>query len=247
MRYDASLYELLSALLEIVGVGAHLKAADDEMKSAGQSELKYDAVVFDLLTALLDSWTLWNEVAGSADAGMKWRRRYLEITYGCGAYRPYEALVREAARDVGLPESLGEGLERRWGDLRPWPEAPGVLATLSVPLAVVTNCSTRLGRQAADRVGVAFDVVMTAEDVGFYKPRPEPYRAALAALGTTPERTLFVAGSASDVPGAKAVGMPVYWHNRIGLPPRNDVRPDHLEPTLDRLAGLVSGDRGGGK
>jgi len=76
----------------------------------------YDAVVFDLLTALLDSWTLWNDVAGSPEDGMKWRRRYLEITYGCGAYRPYEALVREAARDVGLPESLGEGLERRWGE-----------------------------------------------------------------------------------------------------------------------------------
>ena len=70
--------------------------------------VKYDAVVFDLLTALLNSWTLWNAVAGSPEAdGMKWRRRYLEITYGCGAYRPYETLVREAARDVGLPERPG--------------------------------------------------------------------------------------------------------------------------------------------
>ena len=51
--------------------------------------MKYDAVVFDLLTALLDSWTLWNAVAGSEEAGMRWRRRYLEITYGCGSYRPY--------------------------------------------------------------------------------------------------------------------------------------------------------------
>ena len=59
--------------------------------------MKYDAVVFDLLTALLDSWTLWNDVAGSPETGMTWRRRYLEITYGCGAYRPYEKLVREAA------------------------------------------------------------------------------------------------------------------------------------------------------
>jgi hypothetical protein len=51
---------------------------------------------------------------------------------------------------------------------------------------------------------------------------------------------LFVAGSASDVPGAQGVGMPVYWHNRIGLPPRDDARPDHHEPTLDKLAGLFS-------
>lgn len=200
--------------------------------------MKYDAVVFDLLTALIDSWTLWNDVAGSADAGMRWRSRYLEITYGCGPYRPYETLVREAARDVGLPETLGEALERRWGDLQPWPEARQVLARIPVPLAVATNCSQRLGRQAADRVGVPFKVVVTAESAGFYKPRPEPYCAVLRALGVAPERTLFVAGSASDVPGAGAVGMPVYWHNRIGLPPRDDTPPDFLEPTLGPLGEL---------
>jgi hypothetical protein len=33
-------------------------------------ERRYDAVVFDLLTALIDSWTLWNAVAGSQAAGM---------------------------------------------------------------------------------------------------------------------------------------------------------------------------------
>ena len=200
--------------------------------------MKYAAVVFDLLTALIDSWTLWNDVAGSPDAGLAWRRRYLEITYGSGAYRPYETLVRDAARDVGLPQSLGDDLDKRWDELKPWPEAREVLKRLSVPMAVATNCSIRLGRRAADRVGVPFKVVVTAESVGFYKPRPEPYRAVLTALGTAPERTLFVAGSASDVPGAKGVGMPVYWHNRIGLPPRDDSKPDYLEATLDRLGDL---------
>ena len=92
--------------------------------------MKYDAVIFDLLTALIDSWTLWNDVAGSPEAGMKWRRRYLEITYGCGPYRSYETLVREAARDVGLPGSLGGELERRWGELQPWPEARSVLTKI---------------------------------------------------------------------------------------------------------------------
>ncbi len=197
--------------------------------------MRYDAVVFDLLTALIDSWTLWNTVAGSEADGLRWRRRYLEITYACGAYRPYETLVREAARDVSLPERLGNELERRWPELQPWPEAPTVLKQLGLPLAVATNCSTRLGRIAADRVGVPFAVVETAESVGFYKPHPEVYCAVLQRLGTAPARTLFVAGSASDVPGAKAVGMSVYWHNRIGLEPRDDTRPDFLEATLEPL------------
>src|SRR5205814_4292031 len=135
----------------------------------------------------------------------------------------------EAALDSGRPEHLAAELGRRWPERQPWPEARRVLARIPLPLAVATNCSVRLGVQAADRVGVPFNIIETAESVGFYKPRPEVYRAVLQKLGTAPERTLFVAGSASDVPGAKGVGMPVYWHNRVGLPPRDDARPDYLE------------------
>jgi hypothetical protein len=32
--------------------------------------------------------------------------------------------------------------------------------------------------------------------------------------------------------------MPVYWHNRIGLPPGDDSRPDYLKATLDKLGDL---------
>src|SRR4051812_878357 len=56
---------------------------DGRTKMAGR---RYDAVVFDLLTALIDSWSLWNAVAGSAEAGMRWRRRYLQLTYQAGVY-----------------------------------------------------------------------------------------------------------------------------------------------------------------
>ena len=63
-----------------------------------------DALLFDLLTALLDSWTVWNSVAGSEAAGGMWRAEYLRLTYGCGAYVPYEQLVRTAARTA--PGSL---------------------------------------------------------------------------------------------------------------------------------------------
>lgn len=203
------------------------------------SPIRYDAVVFDLLTALIDSWALWNSVAGSDEAGLAWRKQYLEMTYGCGSYRPYETLVREAATQAGLPGRLGDELERRWNELQPWPEVGSVLDRLSqhVPLAVATNCSDRLGQAAADRTGSKFAAVVTAQGVGVYKPRPEVYRAALERLGTAPARTLFVAGSAADVPGAKGVGMPVFWHNRIGLSPRDDARPDVMEATLLPLLG----------
>jgi len=36
-----------------------------------EAECRYDAVLFDLLTALLDSWTLWKGVASSKESGRK--------------------------------------------------------------------------------------------------------------------------------------------------------------------------------
>jgi 2-haloacid dehalogenase len=204
-------------------------------------ERAYDAVVFDLLTALIDSWSLWNSVAGSAERGLAWRRRYLELTYRAGAYRPYEGLVREAAAQSGLDTTSADELVRRWGELAPWPETHEVVAELArrVPLGIATNCSVALGQIAADRSGGPYAAIATAESVGYYKPRPEPYRAVLAMLKTDPGRTLFVAGSAADVPGAKAVGMPVYWHNRMGLAPLDECRPDYTAQLLYPLMDLV--------
>ena len=68
------------------------------------------AILFDLLTALLDSWSLWDRAAGSQQAGRTWRAEYLRLTYGCGTYVPYEAMVREAAQNVGLPPRPKTGL-----------------------------------------------------------------------------------------------------------------------------------------
>jgi hypothetical protein len=49
---------------------------------------RYDAVLFDLLTALLDSWALWTEVAGDPRAARRWRERYLALTFTTGRYVP---------------------------------------------------------------------------------------------------------------------------------------------------------------
>lgn len=202
-----------------------------------------EAVVFDLLTALLDSWSVWNRAAGSATDGLHWRRAYLELTYGCGVYRPYEELVHEAAARAGVAASAADALTEHWPTLRPWPEVARILGHLNdrgVPLGVVTNCSIPLGRRAAEQVGVPLSVVVTSEEAGYYKPHPQPYRVALDRLGANPSRTLFVAGSPADVPGAAGVGMPVFWHNRAGLPfVANTTRPLLIADTLDPLVELV--------
>jgi 2-haloacid dehalogenase len=204
-----------------------------------RSKISYDAVLFDLFTALLDSRPLWHEVAGSAVAGASWREESSRVAYSAGPYRPFVETVAEAARRAGVPPARAADLLRGMGEqLEPWPEAPEVLGRLgeSVRIGVVTNCAEELGQRAAARVGVRFDTVATAEAAGAYKPRPEPYMLALDRLGVQPSRALFVAGSPSDIAGARGAGMDVWWHNRLQLSLGEHQAPlaelDSLEPLL---------------
>lgn len=205
--------------------------------------MKYRAILFDLLTGLLDSWRLWDEIAGSVEVGRKWRAEYLRLTYGCGAYRAYETLVAEAAQSVGLDRTYAARLEAGWDRLPPWPETPAVLANLakSHKLGVVTNCSERLGRIAAERAGVRFDVIVTAERAGAYKPDPRPYRLAIDELAVAPSRVLFVAGSGYDLFGTAKVGLDTYSHNRVGLAAPAGAPPPIIErPSLSDLPAVVA-------
>ncbi|MGH2498694.1 MAG: HAD-IA family hydrolase, partial [Candidatus Limnocylindria bacterium] len=175
---------------------------------------RYEAVGFDLLTALLNTWALWDAVAGSHDAGTRWHAASGARLRG-RPYRTFEDIVREAAVEADLTSEHAETLLRRWGEFEPWPDTADALADLGDrPRFIVTNCSLRLGELAAARLPQRFDLVMTAERAGAYKPDPRPYRAALEALGLDPASVLFVAGSAHDVGGASRVGMDVYWANR---------------------------------
>lgn len=213
---------------------------------APTSARRYDSVLFDLLTALLDSWTLWNDIAGGEEAGRRWRAEYLKITYRTGAYRPYTTLVGEAAEAVGLARRLADALDARYAELKPWPGVTDTLRRLKAAglrLGVVTNCSERLGRIAAASVGVGFDAVITAEQAGFYKPHERPYRLGLEALDCAPARCLFVAGSAYDLAGTSKLGLDAFWHNRIGLALPPDIpEPRYHSRTIEALADVTGAD-----
>jgi 2-haloalkanoic acid dehalogenase type II len=202
--------------------------------------LQVDAIAFDLLTALIDSWTLWEAVAEDVELGRSWRRTSLALITATGAYVPYEQMVQQAASAVGLPNERAKDLLDRWGELRPWPEVPDVLAQLRQRrLAIVTNCSQRLAEIAAERTGGRFELIVSAERAGAYKVDRRAYQAALDGLNLPAERVLFVAGSAHDVPGASALGMPVYWSNRQALPPPDGSAPLVDAPDLTELPALL--------
>src|SRR2546428_8033574 len=187
--------------------------------------MAYAAVGFDLLTALLDTWSLWASVAGDRALGIRWHGASQALLRG-RRYRPFEDIVRESANEVGVDAKRASALLRRWGEFEPWPDVPPVLERLDgTRRFVVTNCSRKLGRLAAFRAG-RFELVLTAEEAGAYKPHPLPYRMALDRLGLDPAEVLFVAGPAPDVGGAARVGVDVYWANRGGgaAPPHATAR-----------------------
>jgi len=213
------------------------------MTTSGQPRppLQVDAIAFDLLTALIDSWSLWVVVAGDDGLGRAWRRASLRLITAAGAYVPYEEMVYRAADEAGVPRAKADELLARWAELRPWPEVPDVLAHLrGRRLAIVTNTSQRLAEIAAAATGGTFEAVVSAERAGAYKTDPRAYQAGLAALSLPAERVLFVAGSTHDVPGASAVGIPVYWSNRSRLPLPDGPPPLFDEPDLSALPGYLS-------
>ena len=197
------------------------------------------AVLLDLLMAVMDSPLTWSAAAGDPELGMAWRDAVTERLRRADRYLPYEVLVAKAASDLGLPAGAPDRLRAEWRRMRPRPDA-SVLTVLSLPYAFVTNCSAELGREAAARSGLRPRFTMSAEEAGIYKPRTEIYRAACRRIGSTPGRTVFVAGAAYDAEGAHAAGLqPVLVRRR---PLREGLDPgilvvDSLEAVLSETLG----------
>src|SRR5467141_2516078 len=100
------------------------------MRADTRGEMRYTAVGFDLLTALLDTWSLFAAVAGGRELGMRWHAASQSLLRG-KPYRPFEDIVRDAARDVGIDRTKADELLRRWGESDPWPDVAGVLPHLA--------------------------------------------------------------------------------------------------------------------
>jgi len=199
------------------------------------------AVCCDLLTALVDSWALWRRAAGDQALGDRWRLKSLELVTAAGRYRPYEAIVVEAAQAVGVDDASVDRLFGGWGELEPYPDVAGALGALRLPVVVVTNTSQRLAELAAGKLGIELAAVVSAEASGWYKPEPNAYQAGATAAGLKrTEDCLFVAGSPHDVVGAARAGHPVFWANRrrLPVPVGGEARWD--QPTLQGLPAAIA-------
>jgi putative hydrolase of the HAD superfamily len=101
------------------------------------------------------------------------------------------------------------------------------LARAGVQSVVVSNHIWRLHEIVRDLgLGAKFEGVVNSAHVGYRKPHPRIYRAALTLTGIQPEETVMVGDSHShDVAGAERVGIHgVLLDRERDNPPREGVR-----------------------
>ena len=109
-------------------------------------------------------------------------------------------------------------------------------------LAIVSNVDDDLFEGSAGRLGIDFSEVVTAQQVGSYKPAPRHFHEVLDRLDLPRGRVLHVAQSLyHDIAPARALGIKCVWVNRrAGRPGGGATKPavaraDHEVPDLRTL------------
>ncbi|MFI5590970.1 HAD family hydrolase [Amycolatopsis sp. NPDC051758] len=126
-----------------------------------------------------------------------------------------------------------------------WPVFPDTRPALAAlreagwRLALLTNCDRDLIGETQRRLEVPIDAIVTAEDVGGYKPGLAHFERFASSFGATRENWVHVAQSHfHDMVPAQALGLPRVWINRHA-DPRDPAVADAVLPGLDDLVATV--------
>ena len=166
--------------------------------------------------------------------------------------------TRTATADLGVndgsmsgPTSDGAPLSSSSGTVRPpnvgTPDSKinGFLSTLNeqgVPWGIITN--GRLSQHVKCRgAGLAelARFVIVSEEVGYEKPDPRIYHDGLARLSIDEPSTAMMVGDnpASDIDGAKRVGMRAVWVRRGRKYPQGLKQPDYVIDGVIEVTDLI--------
>lgn len=177
-----------------------------------------------------------------------------EAELEAGTYIRYAQVLSQALRLLGREhgfspaEAETAGFARSVRDWPPFPDSGEALRRLATryELVVITNCDDDLFNASAERLGVDFDRVITAEQVRSYKPSEQNFEIALEAIGRPRERVLHVAQSLyHDHVPAKHLGLATVWVDRrrdrggTGATPPAQAEPDLVVPDMASLAALA--------
>ena len=169
-----------------------------------------------------------------------------------GPYRTYREVLAAGLRGVaasGGVAAVGDEVVARFSEsVRDWPAFPDSAEALTrlhgrFRLGVITNCDTDLFAASAERLGIAFDWVVTAEEARAYKPSRRPFELAFETIDVPGERILHVAQSLyHDHVPAKELGLASVWIDRrrdragFGATPPAEAVPDAAYPSMAAFA-----------
>lgn len=142
-----------------------------------------------------------------------------------------ETLHRDPDLALHLAQ-LQRALSRR--RLRAYPEVEEVLAALRphYRLAIVSDAQRAYARTELAETGLAryFDAIIVSGEIGYRKPDPRIFQAALEQVGAAPHRAIFVGNDmARDIVGAAALGMrTIFTPTRFGAKDHPGSRPDYV-------------------
>lgn len=136
------------------------------------------------------------------------------------------------------------------GDWPAFPDSRDALERLAgrFALIILSNVDRASFARSNQRLGVTFDRIVTAEDVGSYKPSTRNFATLLTeltTLGRQPGELLHVAESLyHDHEPAKALGLSTVWiHRRHAVEgfgatpaPKTPVQPDWRFPSMAAFA-----------
>jgi 2-haloacid dehalogenase len=189
-----------------------------------------------VISAICEQVALTTPLAVSAtDIAKRWADAFAQecsASFGDG-FKSQRAAVRASLVRVleGLsspedPDQLTLSQFAHWRQPPLFDDAREFLARIEMPVCVVSNIDRADLEAALHYHGLAFNHVVTSEDVQSYKPRSEPFLAAIDLLGVPGHALLHVGDSlSSDVAGANALGVSVAWLNRSGRrrPPEQSI------------------------
>jgi 2-haloalkanoic acid dehalogenase type II len=172
----------------------------------------------------------------------------LEPLVQAESWRPYrEVLVETAVRVADrfgwrLSPGEAEALPRSLPDWPPFPDTNPALTRLHAAgyrLGILSNIDDDLLAATQRRLAVPFALVITAQQVGSYKPAHGHFERARQAIGAA--RWLHAAQSYfHDIEPAFALGIPSAWINRLHEFPTGEARPLREFADLTGLADWLS-------
>ena len=119
-----------------------------------------------------------------------------------------DQVLREVGAE-GFDEAARDELTLAWERLPPWPDAAPGLERLGRRFTVASLSNGNRSQQTAlvRFAKLPFQRLLSAEEFRHYKPDPEVYLGAAAALGREVSQVMMVAAHKSDLRAAQAAGM----------------------------------------